>query len=62
MYKILFFEQFDWTPEQASWGAWDIPSPYADETRTGWMLPDGWREHLSQRGIEFEEVEVEDSE
>ncbi len=58
MYKILFFETFDWTPEQASWGAWDKPSPYEDETRKGWMLPDGWQKHMEERGINFLELEI----
>lgn len=56
MSKILFIQDFDWIPEQSSWGSYDIPSPYFDETRNGWMLPDGWQEHLTDRGIEFEEV------
>jgi len=57
MYKILFISDFDWQPIQSSWGAWDIPSPYADETHNGWMLPDGWQEHLTERGIDYVELE-----
>lgn len=59
MSKILFISTFDYEPQRSAWGAWDIPSPYADETRTGWMLPDGWQEHLTARGIDFEEIEME---
>lgn len=62
MYSILFFEQFNWTPEQASWGAWDIPSPYEDETHNGWMLPDGWQEHMTERGISYIVLDVPETE
>jgi len=44
---------------QSEWGAWDIASPYADETHNGWMLPDGWQEHLTERGIDYIELELE---
>jgi hypothetical protein len=60
MSKILFIQNFDWQPQRSSWGAWDIPSPYADDTRNGWMLPDGWQGHLTERGIEFEVVEIDE--
>ncbi len=59
MYKVLFIESFDWQPMQSSWGSWDIPSPYFDDERTGWMLPDGWQEHLTERGIDYIELELE---
>jgi hypothetical protein len=58
MYKILFIQEFDWQPMQSSWGSWDIPSPYFDDTHNGWMLPDGWQEHLTERGIAFEEINL----
>ena len=59
MSKILFISDFNWQPSQSSWGAWDIPSPYFDEERTGWMLPVGWQKHLKERGIDFEELEFQ---
>ena len=62
MYKILFIESFDYEPQLSTWGAWDIPSPYGDETHDGWMLPDGWQEHLTERVIEFTELELETKE
>lgn len=62
MSKILFIKTFDWTPELSSWGALDKPSPYEDEEREGWFLPDGWQEHLTKRGIEFEEIEINGTE
>ena len=58
MYKVLFIESFDWQPTQSEWGAWDIPSPYFDDEQTGWMLPDGWQEHLTERGIDYIELEL----
>lgn len=61
MYKILFFETFDWEEQESIWGAIDRPSPYEDETHKGWMLPDGWQEHMEKRGIAFEEIEVQES-
>jgi len=56
MSKMLFIsEKFE--PFLAHWGSWAIPQLH-DE---GWILPLGWEDELTKRGIDFEEIEIYDS-
>lgn len=55
MYKVLYIsERFG--PFLSTWGSWAIPMPHND----GWIMPLGWEEELASRGIEFEEIEIEE--
>lgn len=61
MYNVLFIstqiEQF-----VASWGAVCSPQPYesADGTVSGFILPLGWEEELTARGIDFSVIQIEE--
>jgi hypothetical protein len=44
-------------PFTSSWGAECRPS--YDETLDKWLLPLGWESELEERGIAFEEIEIE---
>jgi len=44
-------------PFTSSWGAECRPS--YDETLDKWLLPLGWESELTERGIDFEEIEIE---
>lgn len=54
MYKMLFitdyFESF-----VSSWGVIAIPK----EHESGFVMPLGWEEELTERGIDFEVIEIE---
>lgn len=56
MYKMLFisesFEAF-----KAPWGAWCRPQPYND----GFIMPIGWEDELTKRGIAFEVIDMEEN-
>jgi len=40
----------------SSWGA--VCRPSYDETLDKWLLPLGWEDELTQRGIDFEIIEI----
>ena len=41
----------------SSWGA--ECRPFYDEVLDKWLLPLGWEAELTERGIDFEEIEIE---
>ena len=41
----------------SSWGA--VCRPSYDEVLDKWLLPLGWESELTERGIDFEEIEIE---
>lgn len=53
MFKMLFLK-VEVEPFKASWGAWFTSQPYKD----GFICPLGWEQELTQRGIEFTEIEI----
>jgi len=53
MYKHLFVTT-EFEPFKSSWDVWAIPQPYND----GFIMPLGWEGELTQRGIEFTEIEI----
>jgi hypothetical protein len=44
-------------PFTSSWGA--ECRPFYDEVLDKWLLPLGWEAELTERGIDFEEIEIE---
>ena len=57
MYKLLFISD-EFEPFKATWGAWAGLHPHQD----GWVLPLGWEDELTARGIYFEVIEVPEPE
>ena len=47
----------DIEPFVSSWGA--ECRPFYDEVLDKWLLPLGWESELEERGIAFEEIEIE---
>jgi len=55
MYKIL---KVDWFEPFMVDGTRCVPIAYED----AYFVPDGWQEHLTDRGIEFTELETDGTE
>jgi len=52
-YKMLFIT-VNPKPWLSAWGVWFACQPYED----GFIIPLGWEEELTKRGIEFTEIEI----
>jgi hypothetical protein len=58
MERLLFLiETFE--PFTSEWGAVCIPISHKHEETNGFALPLGWEEELTERGIKFTEIEIE---
>lgn len=57
MYKILFISQ-SFEPFLSHWGSLAIPQPHED----GYIIPLGWEEELTNKGIEFKVIEIKEDE
>lgn len=53
MEKAIFLTN-TFEPFTSSWGALCVPLQHGN----GYILPLGWEQELSQRGIEFTEIEI----
>jgi len=51
---LLIAEQIE--PFTSSWGV--VCKPAFSEDNNGYLLPLGWELELTERGVEFEEIEI----